>query len=179
MADEKSNLKLDYIKYSLILLTIILIPIMFEFGIKNRQLFNMFYFYLLLAFVIIPLLCVLGYEYFFSGRSDITKITNYFILFLVVAFVLTIFYSQLSLYSTALTYVSYFFISLFILILVVGLAIIFASFTNYFKSLEGTSSFISYFIFYIPCLVIDFANYLIKVSIPLIKPTFFLFFYFW
>ena len=162
MTDEKSNLKLDYIKYSLILLTVILIPVMFEFGIRNKQLFNMFYFYLLLAFVIIPLLCLLGYEYFFSGRSDTTKITNYFILFLVVAFVLTIFYSQLSMYSTTFTYVSYFFISLFILILVVGLAIIFASFTNYFKSLEGTSSLISYFIFYIPCLVVDFANYLIK-----------------
>lgn len=48
------------------------------------------------------------------------------------------------------------------LIFVVGLAMFFQLFSNYFKSLRGITSFVVYLIFYIPCLFIQFAKYLLN-----------------
>lgn len=173
MADEKTGFKLDYIKYGLMLLTIILIPIMFEFALKNKNIFDKTYGIIILL-VFIPLLCILGYEYFFLKKPDTQRITNYLLLFVLATVLVSIFYSQLAMYSSTFTYVSYFFLGLSILILLVGLTIIFFSFTNYFKSLEGTPSFISYFIFYIPCLILDFVKYVIKEFQLTTKPIYIL-----
>jgi len=52
------------------------------------------------------------------------------------------------------------FVLLFIVI--VGLAIVFQVFANYFKSLRGISSFITYLFFYIPCLLLNFVKYLLN-----------------
>jgi hypothetical protein len=42
-----------------------------------------------------------------------------------------------------------------------GLSIFFYIMNNYFKSLSGWEGFITYFIFYIPCLLIDFVKYIL------------------
>ena len=46
------------------------------------------------------------------------------------------------------------------LIIVIGLAIIYNIFINYFVKLEGWSGFIANFLFYIPCLISDFIEWL-------------------
>uniref|UniRef100_A0A6C0JN69 Uncharacterized protein n=1 Tax=viral metagenome TaxID=1070528 RepID=A0A6C0JN69_9ZZZZ len=48
------------------------------------------------------------------------------------------------------------------LILLVGLALLFYMLSNYLKTFTGWSGFIVYFIFYIPCLLIDFFKYILK-----------------
>jgi hypothetical protein len=49
-----------------------------------------------------------------------------------------------------------------VLTVLVGLSIFFYIFSNYLKSLSGWIGFIVYFIFYIPCLLIDFTKYILK-----------------
>jgi Concanavalin A-like lectin/glucanases superfamily len=51
---------------------------------------------------------------------------------------------------------------LMLLIVMVGLAMFFYVLSNYLKSLTGWTGFIVYFIFYIPCLLIDFSRYILK-----------------
>lgn len=43
---------------------------------------------------------------------------------------------------------------------IIGLAIVFYFYSNYIKSLEGWGGFFAHLLFYIPCLVIDFINYI-------------------
>lgn len=162
MADEKKSNNFDYIKYSFMLLTIILIPIMFEFALKNRNIFDKTYGYIIIL-VFVPLLALITFEYLILRKQPETqRITNYFLIGVLVLLMLSVFYTQLAMYSSTFTYVSYFFLGLAVLIFLVGLSILFFVFSNYFKSLDGSASFITYFIFYIPCLILDFANYLIK-----------------
>lgn len=43
---------------------------------------------------------------------------------------------------------------------IIGLAIVFYFYSNYIKSFEGWGGFFAHLLFYIPCLVIDFINYI-------------------
>jgi hypothetical protein len=43
---------------------------------------------------------------------------------------------------------------------IIGLAIVFYFYSNYIKSIEGWGGFFAHLLFYIPCLVIDFINYI-------------------
>ena len=49
-----------------------------------------------------------------------------------------------------------------VLLILVGLSIFFYITSNYLKSLSGWTGFFVYFIFYIPCLFIDFIKYLLN-----------------
>lgn len=49
-----------------------------------------------------------------------------------------------------------------VFIVIVGLAIVFQVFANYFKSFRGIGSFITYLLFYIPCLLLNFVKYLLN-----------------
>jgi hypothetical protein len=49
-----------------------------------------------------------------------------------------------------------------IFIIIVGLAIVFQVYANFFKSLRGIFSFITYLIFYIPCLLLNFLKYILN-----------------
>ena len=73
-----------------------------------------------------------------------------------------IIYSYSSLNKQTFNFVSYVMNFLLFLIILFGLAIFFYIFGNYFKSLNNFSGFIVYFIFYIPCLIIDFFKYILK-----------------
>ena len=161
MADE-SIYNLNYIKYLFILTTIILIPIIFEFALRNKSVFDKTYIYVVVS-VFIPLLLILAYQYFGQGKAfDSTSLSNYLILFLAILFLVSIFYTQLAMYSTTFTYITYFYTFLFALMVITALAIVFYAFSNYYKSMDGISSYITYIVFYIPCLLIDLAKYLIK-----------------
>ncbi|MEC7877306.1 MAG: LamG-like jellyroll fold domain-containing protein [Bacteroidota bacterium] len=161
MADE-GIYNLNYIKYLFILTTIILIPIIFEFALRNKSVFDKTYIYVVVS-VFIPLLLILAYQYFGQGKAfDPTSLSNYLILFLAILFLVSIFYTQLAMYSTTFTYITYFYTFLFALMVITALAIVFYAFSNYYKSMDGISSYITYIVFYIPCLLIDLAKYLIK-----------------
>jgi len=49
-----------------------------------------------------------------------------------------------------------------IFIVIIGLAIVFQVFANFFKSLRGIPSFLTYLLFYIPCLLLNFVKYLLN-----------------
>lgn len=61
-------------------------------------------------------------------------------------------------------------------IIIVGLAMVFDIFANYFKSLRGIASFVTYLIFYIPCMVLDFVKYIINDFRMTTRPFLVLFF---
>lgn len=61
-------------------------------------------------------------------------------------------------------------------IVIVGLAMVFDIFANYFKSLRGMASFVTYLIFYIPCMVLDFVKYIINEFRMTTRPFLVLFF---
>ena len=70
------------------------------------------------------------------------------------------------------------YISAFIMLIMVlvGLALIFYMLSNYLKSFTGWSGFMVYFIFYIPCLFIDFFKYIMKEFQMTSKVVYVLFF---
>lgn len=161
MANE-SIYSLNYIKYLFILTTIILIPIIFEFALRNKNVFDKTYLYVVIS-VFIPLLLILAYQYFGAGKAfDSTSLSNYLILFLAILFFISVFYSQLAMYSTTFTYITYLYTFIFSLMVITAFAIVIYAFSNYYKSMDGYSSYLSYLVFYIPCLIIDFAKYLIQ-----------------
>lgn len=60
------------------------------------------------------------------------------------------------------TLFNYSFFVILALIVIVGLGIVFSMFSNYLKSLRGFPGFLTYLIFYIPCLVSDFFGYILN-----------------
>jgi len=82
------------------------------------------------------------------------------ILGLFVMFVIIISYGFVSLNSTTLSVVSYVTNLLFALLVLGALAIFFYAFSNYLKSQTGWTGFFIYFVFYIPCLILDFMAYI-------------------
>jgi len=79
-----------------------------------------------------------------------------------VIFFIGILYSYSSLDNTTFSYISYAINALMALIVLFGLAIFFYIFGNYLKSFNNTQGFFIYFIFYIPCLIIDYFKYLLN-----------------
>lgn len=175
MAEEiiKSS-KINYIKYGSFLFLIIIIPIIFEFSIKEKsqRTQNIFLYVSLLA---IPLFFILAYDYIFQGE----QISNMkmFQIFLVIAFVAAIIvfsYNELMQYAGVATFFTYLFTILFVLGIIVGLAMLFYVTSNYLKSLDGSASFLIYLLFYIPCLLLDFVNYVIDEFKLTTKPIYIL-----
>jgi len=61
------------------------------------------------------------------------------------------------------------------LIFITGLALFFYIFSNYLKSFTGFTGFLIHFLFYIPCLLISFVNYIVNEFNLTTKPVFILF----
>ena len=79
---------------------------------------------------------------------------------IVMLFAAIYFYINMNSASFELTaYISAF---LILLMIIVGLALSVYMLSNYLKSFTGWSGFFVYFIFYIPCLLIDFSKYILK-----------------
>jgi hypothetical protein len=110
---------------------------------------------------IIPLVALLGFVVPFSTAQRSPTATT-LLIGVIVAILGGAVYSYSSMNAKGFEYMSYFINFILFLIVMVGLAIFFYIFGNYLKSLEGLPGFIIYFIFYIPCLLIDFFNYILN-----------------
>jgi len=74
----------------------------------------------------------------------------------------SVIYFYINMNSSSFGALSYLIAFCGLLITIVGLAMLFYMIGNYLKSFTGIPGFIVYFIFYIPCLLIDFAKYILK-----------------
>lgn len=123
---------------------------------------------------IIPLIILIGFVIPFSQTQR--SATSSFLLIGVIATLLFgVVYSYSSMNAQSFKYMSYLITFILFLIVVVGLAIFFYITNNYFMSIEGPLGFITYLIFYIPCLLIDFVRYLTNELQMTSKPIYILF----
>lgn len=124
--------------------------------------------------IIIPLVILMGFVLPFS-QTQRSATSTMLLIGIMVTIMGGILYSYSSMNATSFKYTSYLINFIIFLIVVVGLAIFFYIFSNYLKSLEGFLGFVVYFIFYIPCLLIDFFNYLLNEWNMTSKPVYILF----
>ena len=100
---------------------------------------------------------VVIYIFSYVTRFSAPSWSNYYYMFLLLMFFtyayITLSYNRLFNYAMGIT---------FVLTILVGFAIFFNAFSNYLKSIKGVNGFFIYLIFYIPCLISDFAEYIIK-----------------
>jgi hypothetical protein len=151
----------ELIKYGILYLFIFFIGVILYFAaFDNEALSNRSYMYTLTA--IIPLIILFCFIIPIGSQSS--QIYKMFILAIVGILFTAIVYSYSSLNKQTFTFISYAMNFLLFFIILIGLAIFFYIFGNYFKSLNNFSGFIVYFIFYIPCLIIDFFKYISKES---------------
>lgn len=110
--------------------------------------------------IIIPLLIVLSIVTPFSRKQG--SGATMFIIGTVVTFFVALLYFYMK--ATLATYelMNYLVIMMLIVIAIGGLAIIFYILGNYLKSSTGWTGFMVYFIFYLPCLFIDFVKYIMN-----------------
>jgi len=151
----------ELIKYGILYLFIFFIGVILYFAaFDNEALSNRSYIYTLTA--IIPLIILFCFIIPIGSQSS--QIYKMFILAIVGILFTAVIYSYSSLSKQTFTFVSYAMNFLLFFIILFGLAIFFYIFGNYFKSLNNFSGFVVYFIFYIPCLIIDFFKYILKES---------------
>lgn len=97
----------------------------------------------------------------FLGK-DVINNTYYISLLIgtIVALFGTVFYFYSSANSTTISLANYVLSSVVTLSILVGLAIVFYFYSNYLKTKEGWGGFFIHLIFYVPCLILDFYDYI-------------------
>jgi hypothetical protein len=120
--------------------------------------------------IIVPLLVVLSLVIPFSNSRGINL--NAFKVGIVVLFLLSLVYFYAKTNKNAYEVVSFITLVLTTLMILGGLSILFYVVGNYLKSLSGWPGFIVYFIFYIPCLLIDFVKYILNEARMTASPIF-------
>jgi len=116
--------------------------------------------YIYIFLLSIPLIAVLYFTISFFGNILDSK--NLVAVFYIVALTVASIYFYFGMnkdYYDAFGYISS---GLLVLIAIMALALLFILLNNYLKSFTGWSGFIVYFIFYIPCMILDFLRYLLK-----------------
>lgn len=88
--------------------------------------------------------------------------TMYVVYLLVAAYMFMMFYNYIDLSNYQLEMAQYIFMILIVVAIIGFLAIAYRVFNNYLRSLDGTLGFISYLIFYIPCMLSDFITYILS-----------------
>ena len=78
----------------------------------------------------------------------------------IVALFGTVFYFYASINDTAFTLANYALTGIISLGILIGLAIVFYFYSSYLKTQEGWGGFFVHLIFYVPCLILDFYNYI-------------------
>jgi hypothetical protein len=110
--------------------------------------------------IIIPLIVIFFIVNPFANKMG--SATNMLVMGLLALFFVAAFYFYSQANSQMFAVVNYVILILGILIVLMGLAIFFYIMSNYLKSLSGWTGFAVYFIFYIPCLLIDFIRYVLN-----------------
>lgn len=138
-----------------ILLFIVLCGVVLYFSsINPSALTTDTYAYILYIFVGLILLLIFLIPNFFTELT----IPNIIIaISLVICMVFT--YSYIQLTASSFGIINYMITGIVLLAIIVGLAILFLMIGNYLKYQTGWTGFVTYFIFYIPCLFIDFLKY--------------------
>jgi len=109
--------------------------------------------------IIVPLILIIGYVFPFA-KAQSNPFYILFIIIMIFIFFISLFYSYSSMNLQTFTAISYGINYILLMIIFTGLAIFFYIFSSYLKSQDGYTGFIVNFIFYIPCLLIDFAAYI-------------------
>jgi len=157
--DTLKNSQSQLIKYGILYFIIFLVGvILYMATLDSDALTNRSYIYSLTA--IIPLLIV--FTFIIRIESQNSPIYKMFLMIILGILFTAVIYSYSSLNKQNLTFISYAMNFLLFFIIIIGLAIFFYIFGNYLKSMNNFSGFIVYFIFYIPCLIIDFFKYILK-----------------
>jgi hypothetical protein len=154
----------SYLKYFLLYGVVITMAVIYLLNAKDNELFldlaifknPAFYFSLS---IIIPLIIIFFFilPYLRGGGINRNAIIGAIIIF---SFAMTLFFLYTNLTPEQLNYVTWTLTGIFALIAINALAIFFYIFGNYLKTLTGWSGFIVYFIFYLPCLFLNFIEYL-------------------
>lgn len=157
------ELRYSYIKYIFLYAIIITLTVLYFLNLKDNQLFlniavfkNPVFYYSIA--IIIPLFIIFYFilPYLRGGNINKYAVIGSIIFFL---FAMLMFYLYTNLSTEQLSYISWVLTGFFLLITVNALAIFFYIFSNYLKTMTGWAGFFVYFIFYIPCLLIDFIEY--------------------
>jgi hypothetical protein len=150
----------SYNKYLVLVISIIIAGISINDGLKNSS--NNQSVSGNVSTAVIAMIIGIGYFMFtqlrdrFNNNRTLLGIT--FGLFLLLAVVI---YTFVKVDIKTFTFFAYLTGALATLILVVGLALFFYVFSNYLKSFTGWGGFFVYFLFYIPCLLLSFVQYII------------------
>lgn len=130
--------------------------------------------YKYLLYIVIPLILLL--VYFIPSiikESNILQIALIIVLF--ATFIFAIVYSFTTFSYTTLNSLNYVISGIILLGFLVGLAILFLMIGNMLKHQKGWIGFFVYFLFYIPCLLIDFVKYITNDFKSTTTPIFYLF----
>lgn len=151
----------EVIKYGVILSTIIMFSVFYHFNSNDRSATTSnFYSYLFMGslFLILSVLSIYA-----TGKQTSKNIMqNTFIIIIIGLIIGLIIYFYSTLNAEQVSTMSYVMFGLLFLGLVTALAIIFYFFSNALKRTEGVPGLIVNIIFYLPCLMIDFVNYIRK-----------------
>lgn len=164
------NIK-NYSKYWMLFFYVLLILLVFYTASTNpKTIFSQKYVYI--ATIVVPLLAMI-YLYFNGGQYATSQ--NIRIAVMISAILLTIYaivYYALPRGIGFQVFTAYGFNIILLLIIVVGFAIIFNVFRNATKRLTGWTGFFFRLLFFIPCLLGDFLDYL-KLEYKNTPPTIF------
>jgi hypothetical protein len=129
--------------------------------------------------ITLGVLAIMGAGIFYTSSNDIMMLPLQKIFIMAMAFlaigVLGYFYQNAS--SSTIAVVRYIVYAIVALIIIVGFAIFFIIFSDYLKKKTGLAGFLINFIFYIPCLLINWLENL-KTSIESVPNTVFMLFVF-
>ena len=110
--------------------------------------------------IIIPMIVVLAIVIPFSQRQ--APSSSFFIIGMVVTFFTAVSYFYMKANESTYKLMNYIIALLIVAMVLGGLALFFYVIGNYLKSLPGWAGFMAYFIFYLPCLFIDFVKYIMN-----------------
>lgn len=154
----------SYLKYFLLYGVLITITVLYLMNVKDSQLFidisvfkNPTFYYSIS--MIIPLFIMFFFilPFLRGGSINRNAIIGAIVIF---ALAMLLFFLYTNLTPEQVSYLGWALTGIFGLITINALAIIFYIFGNYLKTLTGWTGFLVYFIFYIPCLLISFMEYL-------------------
>jgi hypothetical protein len=117
--------------------------------------------YVYLFFIVTSLIALIYFVIPFAKNSN-NGLLSIISVGSIITFIACVIYYYTSLNSPTAIFISYIINTIIALGIIAALAIFFYLFSNYLKSSTGLLGFLIYFIFYIPCLLIDFTKYIIN-----------------
>jgi len=152
----------------------IIIIILYNAAYDPKSLTTNTYAYLLT--IIIPILFAFSYAVPILSSDNGSGYGKLAGIIMAVIMIFAAVYFYINMNSVAFEVTAYLSGFIILTIILVGLALSFYMLSNYLKSFTGIPGFIIYFIFYIPCLIIDFSKYILKEFQMTSKVVYVLFF---